>query len=54
MRKRFASGFIEPMFPTLVEAPPEGADWIHEVKWDGYRSQLVKEFDRSRIFTRRG
>jgi ATP-dependent DNA ligase len=42
------------MLPTLVEEPPEGGDWIHEVKFDGYRSQLVKEFDRSRIFTRNG
>ncbi|MEQ1950987.1 ATP-dependent DNA ligase [Mesorhizobium sp. CN2-181] len=42
------------MLPTLVDDAPEGGDWIHEVKWDGYRSQLVKEFDRSRIFTRRG
>ena len=56
MRKRSESGlaFIEPMLPTLVEAPPQGGDWIHEVKFDGYRSQLVKEFDRVRIFTRNG
>lgn len=56
MRKRSASGlaFIEPQLPTLVEVPPEGGDWIHEVKFDGYRSQLVKEFDRVRIFTRNG
>jgi ATP-dependent DNA ligase len=26
----------------------------HEVKFDGYRNQLVKEFGRSRIFTRNG
>ncbi|MFI0849243.1 ATP-dependent DNA ligase [Mesorhizobium sp. IMUNJ 23232] len=46
--------FIEPMLPTLVDDSPEGADWIREVKFDGYRSQLVKEFDRARIFTRNG
>ena len=27
--------------PTLVEKPPEGDAWIHEVKFDGYRSQIV-------------
>lgn len=42
------------MVPTLVEAPPEGGDWIHEVKFNGHRSQLVKEFERVRIFTRNG
>ncbi|MFI0844469.1 ATP-dependent DNA ligase [Mesorhizobium sp. IMUNJ 23232] len=56
MRKRSASGlsFIEPMLPTLVDDAPEGDDWIREVKFDGYRSQLVKEFDKTRIFTRNG
>lgn len=35
--------FIEPMMPTLVEKPPEGDGWIHEVKFDGYRSQIIKD-----------
>lgn len=25
--------FIPPLMPTLVEQPPEGDDWIHEVKF---------------------
>lgn len=29
------------LFPTLVEEPPEGDDWIHEVKYDGYRTQVI-------------
>lgn len=33
--------FIEPLMPTLVEKPPEGDAWIHEVKFDGYRSQII-------------
>ena len=33
--------FVEPLLPTLVEKPPEGDEWIHEVKFDGYRSQIV-------------
>jgi ATP-dependent DNA ligase len=32
--------FIEPMLPTLAEEPPKGDDWIHEIKHDGYRSEL--------------
>ncbi|TPK15145.1 ATP-dependent DNA ligase [Mesorhizobium sp. B2-5-9] len=46
--------FIEPLMPTLVEKPPEGDSWIHEVKFDGYRSQIVKDEGGVRIFTRRG
>jgi bifunctional non-homologous end joining protein LigD len=34
-------GFIEPQLATLVDQPPVGEDWIHEVKHDGYRTLLV-------------
>ncbi|MEI9410280.1 ATP-dependent DNA ligase [Mesorhizobium salmacidum] len=46
--------FIQPLMPTLVEKPPEGDHWIHEVKFDGYRSQIIKDKGGVRIFTRRG
>jgi bifunctional non-homologous end joining protein LigD len=46
--------FIDPLLPTLVEKPPEGANWIHEVKFDGYRSQIVIDAGGVRIFTRNG
>ena len=32
--------FIEPQLCTSLERPPSGADWAHEVKFDGYRLQL--------------
>ncbi|ESY71753.1 hypothetical protein X741_34980, partial [Mesorhizobium sp. LNHC229A00] len=46
--------FIEPLMPTLVEKPPEGDAWSHEVKFDGYRSQMIIDEDGTRIYTRRG
>ena len=46
--------FIPPQMPTLVAKPPEGDGWIHEVKFDGYRSQIVIDEADVRIFTRRG
>lgn len=46
--------FIAPMIPTLVPKPPEGDDWIHEVKLDGYRSQIVIDGDDIRIYTKNG
>lgn len=47
-------GFVEPMMPTLVEKPPEGPDWLHEIKYDGYRTQIVIAGKTGRAFTRRG
>ncbi|RJT32869.1 ATP-dependent DNA ligase [Mesorhizobium waimense] len=40
--------------PTLVEKPAEGGGWIHEVKFDGYRTQIVIDDSGVRLFTRRG
>ena len=33
--------FIEPQLASPVEQPPEGKHWIHEIKHDGYRSQVL-------------
>ena len=43
--------FIE---PHLVDHPPEGKHWIHEVKHDGYCCQVLVEQGRARVFTRNG
>jgi bifunctional non-homologous end joining protein LigD len=43
------------MEPKLVAKPPEGEDWIHEIKLDGYRSQIViNSPDDIRAFTKTG
>lgn len=42
------------MLPTLVAKPPEGDDWIHEIKLDGYRSQIVINGPDVRIYTKTG
>lgn len=31
------SGPFEPQLAKLGEAPPQGNQWVHEIKWDGYR-----------------
>jgi bifunctional non-homologous end joining protein LigD len=46
--------FLRPLVPSTAKAPPKGADWVHEVKWDGYRALITKDDDRVRIFTRSG
>src|SRR5687767_2798560 len=46
--------FIEPMLPNLVSEAPDGDDWLHEIKYDGFRTQLVLDGLNARAFTRRG
>ena len=42
--------FIPPQLPSLTDQPPEGTDWIHEVKHDGYRTMLLVERGRLRPY----
>jgi ATP-dependent DNA ligase len=46
--------FIEPQLASPVDQPPEGKHWIHEIKHDGYRSQVLVERGQARVFTRNG
>jgi bifunctional non-homologous end joining protein LigD len=46
--------FVEPALASLVERPPGGANWAHEVKFDGYRMQLRVEGGQARLRTRKG
>ncbi|WP_207101704.1 DNA ligase D [Paracoccus shandongensis] len=46
--------FIEPALATLKPAPPTGAKWLHEVKFDGYRLQARLEGQQVRLLTRSG
>jgi DNA ligase D-like protein (predicted ligase) len=46
--------FIEPQLATSVDVPPEGPHWIHEIKHDGYRCQVLLERGQARVLTRNG
>jgi bifunctional non-homologous end joining protein LigD len=45
---------IEPQLATLVDAPPAGAGWLHEIKLDGYRILARIEHGKARLLTRSG
>ncbi len=47
-------GFIEPQFATLRSSPPSGEEWLHEVKFDGYRIQAHIADGKVKLFTRKG
>jgi bifunctional non-homologous end joining protein LigD len=46
--------FIKPQLATAVDRPPPRAGWIHEVKYDGYRTLLIIERRGVRVYTRNG
>lgn len=53
-KESVASGFIEPALATLRAAPPTGAGWVHELKFDGYRLQPHIRRRGVRLLTRSG
>ncbi len=46
--------FIAPQLCRLAARPPSGKQWIHEIKFDGYRIQLRVENGRATLKTRKG
>ncbi len=45
---------IKPELATLVDAVPAGDEWIHEIKYDGYRALCHLEDGEARLITRQG
>src|ERR1700730_3109128 len=46
--------FIEPALATLRPKAPKGANWVHEVKYDGNSCQASIREGQVRFCTRRG
>ena len=42
--------FIRPSSPTTAKKPPIGSGWLHELKLDGHRFQIVKTSRRVRLY----
>ncbi len=53
-RSRKAPAFAQPQLATLVSDAPEGDDWLHETKFDGYRCLASLGKGGVRLFTRSG
>jgi bifunctional non-homologous end joining protein LigD len=43
-----------PQLATLVKAAPEGDEWLHEIKYDGYRIGCLIERGRATLVSRNG
>lgn len=46
--------FVPPQLCKLVDRPPAGGDWAHEIKFDGYRMQLRVQGGVATLRTRTG
>ncbi len=46
--------FEPPQLCTLVDHVPTGAEWMHEVKYDGYRALIAVGGGKAKVFTRSG
>jgi len=53
-RKSILPPFVEPCLATLVEQAPVGGEWVHEIKFDGYRLQARIDGSKVKLLTRKG
>jgi len=47
-------GWIKPQLTKLVDQAPDGPDWLHEIKFDGYRMHARLDRGAVRLLTRTG
>ncbi len=53
-RKKEMPAKIRPQLATPVDAPPAGDEWLHEIKYDGYRIAAGISLGGVRLITRNG
>ena len=46
--------FVSPALATLTDKAPDGDNWVHEIKFDGYRIQARLERGKVKLLTRKG
>jgi bifunctional non-homologous end joining protein LigD len=53
-QKKLLPAFIEPSLASLCARPPSGPKWVHEIKYDGYRTQARIDGGKVQLLTRKG
>jgi bifunctional non-homologous end joining protein LigD len=53
-RKAILPAFVEPSLAESTERPPRGPEWVHEIKYDGYRIQARIDGKELKLLTRSG
>ena len=53
-RKAALPDKLAPQLATLVKAPPSGSNWVHEIKYDGYRMLCRIDDGQAQLISRTG
>lgn len=53
-RRATLPAFVAPSLATLADKPPAGGNWVHEVKFDGYRMEARIDHGKVKLLTRKG
>jgi bifunctional non-homologous end joining protein LigD len=53
-RKANVAGMYEFSLPTKADEVPTGPQWLHEIKYDGYRMLVIRDQDRVRLISTGG
>jgi bifunctional non-homologous end joining protein LigD len=51
-RRQPPAGFIAPCLPIVDDRIPTGSQWVHEIKWEGYRIIASRGAGRVRLWSR--
>ena len=46
--------FVPPCLASLSDSPPDQGNWVHEIKFDGYRIQARLDHGKATLLTRKG
>src|SRR5215831_17701672 len=46
--------WVKPQLSKLVKKPPQGSEWLHELKYDGYRMHARLDRGKAQLLTRTG
>src|SRR6266851_611880 len=46
--------WVKPQLCKLVDEPPDGSEWLHEIKYDGYRMHARLDGGKTQLLTRTG
>src|SRR5258708_9049050 len=46
--------WVKPQLCALIDEPPDGSEWLHEIKYDGYRMHARLDRGKAQLLTRPG